>query len=330
MFEASCLMYVYVETPLHAGSGQGLGGVDLPIQRERVTGYPLVQASGIKGKLRDQAWQKLQGTPDDQAQFKTIFGPGSDVRGEAAEHAGALSPGDARLLLFPVRSLAGVFAWTTSRDALARFFRNAAVAHQSLEIERHGQKAALTLPPEPQADNALVPPGNTITAGGKVVLEEFSFTPAEDQRVKDIAEWLASNALPTGGEYDYWRSKLPTSLILLPENAFRDFALFATEVITRVRLDDEKKTVVKGMLWTEENLPTDTLLYVPLHASQARSYDKQSKRTNGVPADWYVHGGAGKILQFVQDLEWTRVQLGGNETVGRGTVCLRFGEVHYA
>lgn len=330
MFEASCLMYVYVETPLHAGSGRGLGGVDLPVQRERVTGYPLVQASSIKGKLRDEAWQKLQGTPIDREQFKTIFGPGSEVGGEAAEHAGALSPGDARLLLFPVRSLAGVFAWTTSRDALARLFRDAAVACQPLEIERNGQKVALTLPPEPNADNALVPPGNKITAGGKIVLEEFSFTPTDSQSVKDIAQWLAANALPDGPEYEYWRSKLLTSLVILPENAFRDFALFATEVATRVRLDDEKKTVVKGMLWTEENLPTDTLLYVPVHASRARSYDKQGNRTNGVPANWYEQGGASKILQFVRKLEMRRVQLGGDETVGRGTVCLRFGEVYNA
>jgi len=52
MFEAKSMLYLYVETPLHTGSGRGLGTVDLPIQRERVTGYPMVQASSIKGCLR--------------------------------------------------------------------------------------------------------------------------------------------------------------------------------------------------------------------------------------------------------------------------------------
>jgi CRISPR type III-B/RAMP module RAMP protein Cmr4 len=56
MFQAACMLYVYAETPLHAGSGRGLGGVDLPIQRERVTGYPIVQASSLKGKLRAEAY----------------------------------------------------------------------------------------------------------------------------------------------------------------------------------------------------------------------------------------------------------------------------------
>lgn len=334
MFEASTLLYLYVETPLHAGSGRGLASVDLPIQRERVTGYPLVQASGVKGKLRDETWApieqwvagELQKNPQSplkaDAIWKTIFGPDS---GNASDHAGALSPGDARLLLFPVRSLAGIFAWTTSRDALARFFRDATVAGQPLKIQRNGQDVPLTLPDEPQADNAWMTPGSTVIAGGKVVLEEFSFTPTEKPEVGDIARWLADNALPDRPEYAYWKAKLPTSLVVLPENAFRDFTLYATEVVTRVRLDDEKKTVAKGALWTEESLPTDTLLYAPLHASRARNYDKQGNQAAGVPADWYASGGAGKIIDFVRKLGLIRLQLGGDETVGRGTVCLRFG-----
>ena len=36
------MLFLYVETPLHAGSGRGLGTVDLPIQRERATGYPMI------------------------------------------------------------------------------------------------------------------------------------------------------------------------------------------------------------------------------------------------------------------------------------------------
>ncbi len=52
MFEAKSMLFIYVETPLHAGTGRGLGAVDLPIQRERTTGYPIVQASSVKGRLR--------------------------------------------------------------------------------------------------------------------------------------------------------------------------------------------------------------------------------------------------------------------------------------
>lgn len=324
MFEASCLLFLYVETPLHAGSGQGLGAVDLPIQRERVTGYPLVQASGLKGPLR--AATRPPRLPDDE--WKAIFGP--EAGEEASDHAGALSPGDARLLLLPIRSLAGVFAWTTSRDALARFLRDAAAARQSLQIERGGQKVLLDLPVEPQGDNALVSDKKAVTAGDKLVLEEFSFAPNQDQTVKDIATWLAANAFPPADEYDYWRTKLLSSLVVLPENAFRDFSLYATEVVTRVRLIDEKKTVARGALWTEESLPTDTLLYAPLHATRARRYDKAGNKYSTVPADWYDTGGAARILTRLGGLDLAQLQLGGDETVGRGMVRLRFGEVHNA
>lgn len=47
MKELSSLVFLYAETPLHAGSGTALGAVDLPIQRERLSGLPMVQGSGI-------------------------------------------------------------------------------------------------------------------------------------------------------------------------------------------------------------------------------------------------------------------------------------------
>jgi len=318
MFEAASLLYLYVETPLHAGSGRGLGAVDLPVQRERVTGYPLVQASSVKGKLRAESYARAD--KNDEPKLQTVFGPES---GEgAAEHAGAISTGDARLLLFPVRSLAGIFAWTTSINVLARFLRDASII---------GLQVSWELPPPPNVGHALIAPENDLTAGDTIVLEEFAFTPQSSDVVKTIAEWLAKHALPDAKkhkEYNYWREKLPRRLVILPEDDFRDFTLFATEIATRVRLDSKTKTVVTGALWTEESLPTDTLLYAPLQATRARWYDRETgKATTKVPAEWFAKGGANKILQFVAGLGIDRVQLGGDETVGRGTVSLCYGEV---
>lgn len=219
MFEATRMLFIYVETPLHAGTGRGLGAVDLPIQRERTTNYPIVQASSIKGRLRAEARSKIgQGITAEEV--KAIFGP--ETGDNASEHAGALSTGDARILLFPVRSLAGVFAWVTSVDVLARFQREATLA---------GFSPNWALPSEPGKDEALVN-GNTLKAGESVVLEEFSFVPKQDATAKAIGEWLASNALPQADEYKYWRNALPQKLCILPEDAFRDFVLYGTEVQT--------------------------------------------------------------------------------------------------
>lgn len=293
MFEASGIMFIYVETPLHAGTGRGLGAVDLPIQRERTTDYPIIQASSLKGRLRAEARGRLSAD-----EFEAIFGPETE---RASEHAGALSPGDAKVLLFPVRSLAGVFAWTTSVNVLARFLREAQIV---------GVTVDWALPPEPGRDAALVS-GDALIAGSSIVLEEFSLAPDQSQAttVQAIGRWFADNALPQSDEYQYWRDTLPQKLCILPQDAFRDFVKYGTEVQTHIRLDPDTKTVASGALWTAESLPVDTLLYAPLLATPSRG---------GAPLT------AQEILKKVQGLGLMRTQLGGDETTGQGVVALRF------
>lgn len=339
MFEKSAMLYLYVETPLHAGSGSSVGVVDLPIQRERVTHYPLVQSSGIKGKLRAKAYEwdefvarkqqikesYLQRGPqpdEDSQRFKrrcekearqeaaqekgleAVFGPESD-RAEA--HAGALSPGDARLLLFPVRSLIGVFAWTTSRNALARFRRD-------LEAARLAASVSWNLDELPDEGAAWTADDKSLVAGDSIVLEDFAFPARPHPEVSKIAGWLAANVFPPTDEYKYFREKALTNLVILPEDAFRDFTQFATEVVTRIRIDPETKTVAQGALWTEEHLPSDTVLYAPLHATAPRTDEGPESLQS-----------ARDVLAFVRALNLDRLQLGGDEMVGRGIVRVRFG-----
>lgn len=348
MFEASEMLYLYVETPLHAGSGSSVGLVDLPIQRERVTHYPLVQSSGVKGKLRSKAyeWQpftlkkdayktqelavlqqdpKWKDKPEKEQRqeaekrarkkaakelgLEIVFGPEGD---EADIHAGALSPGDARLLMFPVRSLVGVFAYTTSRNVLARFKR---------DLEAAGKTATWATDNLPDDGSAWTVDNKSVVVDKKtVVLEEFAFPAKQhidngNNDVKTIAEWLADNALPPTAEYAFFKEKLKTSLVILPEDAFRDFTQFATEVVARIRIDQETKTVSQGALWTEEHLPSDTLLYSPLHATRPRTDTNLFNGANGKPS-------AAKIIDFVKGLNLDRIQLGGDETIGRGIVRL--------
>jgi len=310
MFQAKRMLFIYVETPLHVGGGRSLGAVDLPIQRERTTGYPMVQASSLKGKLR--ALADPQGQDDgrlSREEFLAIFGP--EAGPGASEYAGALSVGDARLLLFPVRSLAGVFAWTTSRNALARFQR---------EAETMGLTLDWKLPPEPGKNQAWVGEGTVLKAGDSVVLEEFSFAPQTEQLANTIAQWLAQQALPEAKEYEYWRDSLPRRLCILPEDAFRDFTLYATEVETHVKLDPSTKTVASGgALWTSESLPADSLLYAPLLATPSRI----GKKGAGDRWEPTVRLDGEGILKKIEELSLTRAQLGGDETTGQGMVALR-------
>ncbi|RMD58772.1 type III-B CRISPR module RAMP protein Cmr4, partial [Candidatus Parcubacteria bacterium] len=46
------LMFLHALSPLHAGTGQGVGAIDLPIAREKGTEIPIVPGSSLKGVLR--------------------------------------------------------------------------------------------------------------------------------------------------------------------------------------------------------------------------------------------------------------------------------------
>lgn len=304
MFKQKKMLYLTVETPLRAGTGRGLGAVDLPIQRERTTGYPMAQSSGVKGCLCAEARLQVdQPGQMTESEFWAIFGPETD---KADAYAGALSVGDARLLFFPVRSLAGVFAWVTSLDVLSRFQREAKMVGLSLPW------SVPNVVDEPKPEKVWMS-GDTLLAGGKVVLEEFSFEHDKSQSdfVNTVGGWAAKSVLPAGAEYNYWRKAFPEKLCILPENAFRDFVLYGLEVQTHIKLTPATKTVASGALWTSESLPVDSILYVPLLSTDSRNPDLRTL-------------SAADVFTKLEGLGLGRIQMGGDETTGQGMVALRF------
>ena len=125
----SGLLFLHAQTAMHPGSGTALGVVDLPVQRERHTQWPVIPGSSLKGVLRDCCRQQVPGKrgrdADADPDLVTAFGPPA---AEADKHAGALSVTDARILAFPVRSLRGVFAWVTCPAVLQRLGRDLQLA----------------------------------------------------------------------------------------------------------------------------------------------------------------------------------------------------------
>jgi len=297
MFEKAAMLFLYCETPVHAGTGTSLSIVDLPIQRERITGLPIVQASSLKGVLRAEV-ERLKG----KQIAETLFGPETQ---RAHEHAGCVSPHDARLLLFPIRSLVGVFAWATCPFVLERFKREMIAAGFSVNW------SVPTLPANSQ--QALVAESSEIIVDATIVLEEFAFKAQPSTEAKSIAEWLAENAFPQSDEYKPFREWLPKRFVILPDNAFRDFTQLATEVIARIRLKPETKTVAEGALWSEEHLPNETLLYAPIFVSKPLAPNANQLGLTDSNA----------VLQVLNNLQLDRLQIGGDETVGRGIVKVR-------
>lgn len=306
MFKKANLLFIYTETPLHVGSGSSLGTVDLPIQRERHTNLPMVQGSGIKGKLRSAF--EPDGNQTDIS--KAIFGPQKD----GSEHAGALSIGDARILLFPVRALAGVFAWVTCPLVINRLARDLQMTGQTTLWNLLDLKVS--------EQQAYIPNNSTVKIGTDVVLEEFSFTVQDSNpEVQKFVDWLSGNVLPSGAEYQFWRDKIKKDLVVISDEAFKDFCQFSTDVVSRTKLDPATKTVATGALWTEENLPSDALLYTPLFACDPRMESNKPKKKDE-SGDMDATEVLSLVSAHLQNVH-SRLQLGGNETVGRGLVATR-------
>jgi len=301
MFKNAKVMFIYTETSLHCGSGTSLGVIDLPIQREKYTDYPVCQASGIKGVIRE--WFDVKYGDRDE-KIKYTFGPDFG-RGESEAHAGAATFTDGKLLLFPVRSLYGVFAYTTSVFALSRLKR---------DLELAGVKVAWNIPQDP-GKVLGVTESKAKTVDNKVVLEEYTFDFQADDSVKKIAEWIAGNAISQGEEYEFWREKVKNDLFILPENAFRDFVKFSTEVQARIRINNATKTVDKWALFYEEALPCDSLLY-----SVVLAHDPTCDKANRPPG----LQGHTEVMNFISKIDGNRLQFGGDTTIGRGIVNVNF------
>lgn len=169
------------------------------------------------------------------------------------------------------------------------------------------------MPAEPQTEGneTLCYAGGEVTFENQVTLEEFTYRAKEHPAIRTIGRWLAKNALPQSGEYQYWRDHLPGHLVILPREDFRDFVTFSTEVRTHTRLEPDTKTVQTGALWTAESLPSDTLLYASLVINDSRVQGQNTQNAAEIAG----------ILHNV--LHNQRKQLGGHEATGQGVVMLR-------
>src|SRR5690625_157993 len=121
MYTKSDIIFMYAETGVHVGGGDSVGAIDLAIAREKYTDFPFIPSSGVKGAIRSF----FDNSTKDKENIEVIFGP--EING--SEHAGAAIFTDARILLFPVRSLKGVFTWITCPLVIERFNRVLRIAY---------------------------------------------------------------------------------------------------------------------------------------------------------------------------------------------------------
>jgi len=279
---------IKVMTPLHAGSGQDLGIVDLPIQRERHTGFPKIEASGLKGSIRD-IFRRTLGASE-KKNMDLLFGPET-----SGDYAGAIGFIDARLLLFPVKSVKGTYALITCPQILKQLIVSLNIVKQTSDLK------ISSIP-----DNLCrVAAESQVVLNNKVILEEYCFN-VEDIKIDDKLIKLLEHYT----EID----NLTQKLVILTDDDFTELVNLSTEVITRTKINVETGTVSDGALFTEEYLPSESVLY-SLAIPSSIFAEKESKE---------VFVGEKQDTVAIMDY-WTGnmpqfMQIGGNATIGKGIV----------
>lgn len=279
------LMLIQALSPIHAGTGQGVGVIDQPIAREKATDIPFLPGSTLKGVFRD-ACKPIPDTKESKEIRENIFGPDKD---NADSHAGAATFTDARLLLLPVRSLKGVFAWVTSPLLLKRLLRDAGNAS---EIKL--PTASFTL----GENDCLISNASALNMkDDKVILEDLDLASKPLKEIDEWAVWLADALYGKGSE---WHTTMQERLCIISDDNLSFLLETATEITARIRLEEQSKTVAQGALWYEEALPVETVLVSMVVAVNNTRTDPK------------------KVFEKVESLAKNTLQFGGNATVGRG------------
>lgn len=311
------LWYLYAESPVHAGGPDSLGALDLPVQREASTTYPVIWGQSLKGALR-QAATEADWAP---ALLTEVFGsaiverrsgdeaagavgePAGDSAGRGQTSAGLLAVGDAQLVAMPVPTLHRTFAWVTSELALARLARK----YANLPAAMRATPAV----PEMAHDRGACAAGHWVGSGGphQEVLGPclVALGGAKHNAVVTWAKRLADDALADDVRFGQMAGKLREDLLLVGSTVMPMLLRECTEFTARVQLTADK-TVSQGPFYSEY-LPAETIL------SSSLSLRRPHGDTNG------RHGEHVRSLTAL--LHGQLIQVGGDETLGKGLVWSR-------
>jgi CRISPR-associated protein Cmr4 len=291
------ILFLRALTPLHVGAGRGASvHVELSVQRDEF-GFPTIWASSLKGALRANF---DRGSKCDK---NTIFGP-EPASPEVSEYSSATSFTDARLILIPGRLLKGVWAYITSPYMLEQF--------RTL-LEVRGEKADVLSVPGVGDSEALVSKPELILTGSDgrryVVVNEARLEARED---KGVVESL-SKVLPD----KIANMVKDKGVIVVPDTVARDIVNRSMVIQYRVRLDPSTKTVVRGALWSEEYMPSNTVM-----ASLVVCREPRRRRSEGEACASATDVCSDLVSYFTNTRN--TIYVGGKETIGKGLVELYF------
>ncbi|MFK5953734.1 MAG: type III-B CRISPR module RAMP protein Cmr4 [Desulfobacterium sp.] len=305
MLKGTTLLFgLYTITPLHVGTGQAVGAVDLPIAREQSTGIPCIPATTLKGVVRDV----MEATPaSKENKEKIILLLGPDMKDQDGLKAGGLIFTEAQCLAIPFRSLNCPYVYVTSHLILERFERNLRAFHYSETAANFSLK-------DLDSQRTYVTDMNITKE--TLVIEDIIIPPSQlffhntiIKLARTLGKFLPIDETST-------RKRLENNLVILPDQLFTGLVRRGLPVQARIKLTANKTTAEttledgsqeKGNLWYEETVPADSMFAFFILNRPGAATQKDPD-----PANIF----ATQLNKKEMDL--SLVQMGGNETVGQG------------
>ena len=283
--ELVSMISFYGISPIHAGSGASTGAVDNPIQREGHTNWPVIQASAVKGAMRSH-FRRFFSSKDNKKDKNELLNYifGSDEQDGWNKEEKGV-PGAMSV------SDAKLLAMPV-RSNVAPFVWVTSPAvlkrlKRDLEFAGIGDIEKI---PEVSTDDAIII--GDWNVDGNIILEDAVVKKTEKTEFKFISE------------------KFPEieKLLLISDEMFKYVVENCTEIQTQIKIDEKTGTAKEGALRYEELLPSDTLLYSIIYYSRSAD-DKLNPE-----------GVCNNVKLFIKDF----IQLGGDETLGRGICKVRW------
>lgn len=299
----SKIIFLWTESPFYPGGEREVGPIDLPLQRNPLTGLPHLRGSSLKGALRS-LYILTRANGNESANFiRNIFG--SEVK--AANYIFH----DAEILLFPVRSDQFTFVYLTSRSqiALLNQYLNSVKTDSSQDTKFLDKIESMDENKNFTSVESDIPSKLTVLDG------EFLIDNIEKrEEVKSLVEFIVKNALPRDNQtkeilpgYNYIMKKIKKNLIVLGDDTlFREIVEKGLVRVTRIRIEPKTKVVKEGALFYQELIPQYTLLFSQIFKSVRLDHEEENDAKS-----------------FEEDLrKGLVVNMGGDESTGKGIIRL--------
>ena len=317
-WEDTTLVGIYTITPLHLGSGQVSGAVDLPITRDSATGFPLIPATSLKGVARENV--SLASKKDDPRIEELLFGKTidaalTDADGEGDQDnantaTGQLCFSEARLVAYPARSLNRPFVHITCPLILERLWREARAFGVDFDCQFRVPEGA---------EGVWASVSSQALDRQPLIIEDLLIDRERvvfSNKTLELAKTLAS-LIPASDAAT--QDRFIDNLVVLRDADFNELMERIIPIRARTKLTGGKTTdkwknpetnkEESGNLWYEEHLPTDCLF---------ASFVGARRYWRSAVAEGHGQSPVATFNGFAEKMSY--VQIGGDETVGHG-IC---------